>query len=88
MNIGLLLLLGAVPAGVLIVYLLVRPGAAAVGALHLTRCPRCEQKIRYAANRAGRSGICPQCKYPLTLPSAPPPLEPRTGRKSIGLRRK
>ncbi len=32
------------------------------------RCPACDQKLRYLAHRAGRTGICPRCKQRCTFP--------------------
>jgi hypothetical protein len=39
-----------------------------------TRCPRCDQKVRYAANRASREAMCPRCRRRWTLPATPEPL--------------
>ena len=32
------------------------------------RCPRCRQKLRYAAASQGRKILCPQCLRSCTLP--------------------
>ena len=45
-----------------------RPRAAT---FYHCRCPRCGQKVRYRANRAGRPGICPRCRQGLPLPATP-----------------
>jgi hypothetical protein len=44
--------------------------------LHHARCPKCSQKVRYAAARAGRQAICPRCKLRFTLPATPQPVKP------------
>jgi hypothetical protein len=40
------------------------------------RCPGCQQKLRYAAHKAGRRGICPRCKAGCTYPTEPGSVEP------------
>jgi hypothetical protein len=32
-------------------------------------CPHCERKLRYRGQKAGKAGICPLCRRPLTYPS-------------------
>jgi hypothetical protein len=48
----------------------------------VTRCPGCEQKLRYAPKRAGREAQCPRCNNRFPLPRRPrsvvPPAAPRT----------
>lgn len=37
-------------------------------------CPSCKKKIQVTDEKAGVNGRCPNCKYPVTVPSnAPPP---------------
>jgi hypothetical protein len=43
-------------------------------ACHVTRCPSCDQKVRYFARNAGSAGLCPRCLKRLTLPKTPQPL--------------
>ncbi len=38
------------------------------------RCPWCGQKLRYVSRKAGRSGPCPRCLRPCTMPEEPPPV--------------
>jgi hypothetical protein len=51
-----------------------RPGAQV--SMYSFRCPGCQRKLRYAAHKAGRRGICPRCKAPCTYPAEPGPVEP------------
>ena len=48
------------------------------------RCPRCEQKLRYGASRAGQTIACPGCHRRITLPSQPAPVVP--SQRRIGQR--
>jgi len=34
------------------------------------RCPKCNQKLRFLAEKAGKRALCPRCKEPWTLPAA------------------
>jgi hypothetical protein len=43
-------------------------------ACQVTRCPSCDQKVRYFARNAGSAGLCPRCLKRLTLPKTPQPL--------------
>lgn len=38
--------------------------------VHRANCPRCDQKVRYGADRAGRDIMCPRCRRRWTLPGA------------------
>jgi hypothetical protein len=38
------------------------------------RCPRCDQKVRYAADRAIRHAMCPRCYRRWTLPPVSAPV--------------
>lgn len=42
-----------------------------------TRCPGCEQKLRYSSNRAGKEAKCPRCATRFTLPSVARPVFPK-----------
>jgi hypothetical protein len=42
-----------------------------------TRCPSCEQKLRYSANRAGREAKCPRCAHRFPLPLVARPVFPK-----------
>jgi DNA-directed RNA polymerase subunit RPC12/RpoP len=43
------------------------------------RCPACEQKMRYAASRAGRPAMCTRCTWRGLLPLKPQSVDnPRT----------
>jgi hypothetical protein len=46
-----------------------RDDAADEAEVHHARCPRCQQKVRYGARRAGRSIRCPCCRRHWTLPA-------------------
>jgi len=37
-------------------------------AVHRANCPRCDQKVRYGAGRAGCEIMCPRCRRRWTLP--------------------
>jgi uncharacterized paraquat-inducible protein A len=37
----------------------------------VTRCPHCEQKLRYAPKRSGKEAQCPRCKQRFDLPRRP-----------------
>jgi hypothetical protein len=39
-------------------------------AVHRANCPRCDQKVRYGVERAGREIMCPRCRRRWTLPGA------------------
>jgi hypothetical protein len=41
---------------------------------HVVRCAHCAQKVRYAARKAGGTGLCPRCLRCLVLPATPQPL--------------
>jgi hypothetical protein len=36
--------------------------------VHRATCPRCDQKVRYGPERAGRVIMCPRCRRRWTLP--------------------
>ena len=42
----------------------------------LFRCPRCGQKVRYLAAKAGRDALCPRCLQRWTLPTTPQQVVP------------
>lgn len=42
-----------------------------------TRCPLCEQKLRYAHERAGKEVKCPRCSYRFSLPTVARPVSPK-----------
>lgn len=42
-------------------------------------CPSCGMKLQVRADFAGRTGPCPTCKQPLTVPKAAPPAAVPTG---------
>jgi hypothetical protein len=66
MDSGLYILLGAFPVCGLVGYFWWRTRSPKVEFLSM-RCPRCSQKVRYHPNRAGHSGMCPQCGRRWTL---------------------
>jgi hypothetical protein len=41
--------------------------------VHRANCPRCDQKVRYGAGRAGCEIMCPRCRRRWTLPGASQP---------------
>jgi hypothetical protein len=43
----------------------------------VTRCPHCEQKLRYSSHRAGKTAKCPRCASPFTLPVVARPVFPK-----------
>jgi hypothetical protein len=79
MNVAVLIVVGMLVVGALVgcLWLCSRHGP---GAERLqSRCPRCGQKVRYAANRVGRAFSCPLCRFHWTLPAASQTVrEPRT----------
>jgi hypothetical protein len=42
--------------------------------LYYFRCPDCGQKMRYAAQKAGRAAMCPRCHQRWVLPATPEAL--------------
>ena len=42
-----------------------------------TRCPNCEQKLRYSAHRAGKEAQCPRCATRFSLPTVARPVFPK-----------
>ena len=34
-----------------------------------TNCEKCQQKLRYSAERVGRAGVCPRCRRGLVFPA-------------------
>lgn len=42
-----------------------------------TRCPCCEQKLRYAHEKAGKEAKCPRCSHRFSLPAKPRPVAPK-----------
>jgi DNA-directed RNA polymerase subunit RPC12/RpoP len=44
----------------------------------LFRCTGCGQKVRYAASKAGRPGMCPRCGQRWKLPQEPQTCPPAT----------
>jgi hypothetical protein len=83
---------GAVAMGMTAGYFLRGARRAEAPVVHRCRCPRCGQKVRYAACRASRDAMCPRCLRRFSLPSTPQPLaEPavvgRTYRRGLALRR-
>ena len=63
----------ALAAVMILSYRLLRRDGAREGC-QVTRCPSCEQKVRYYARNAGCRGLCPRCLKQLTLPRTPQPL--------------
>ncbi|MCI0682215.1 MAG: hypothetical protein L0Y71_08935 [Gemmataceae bacterium] len=55
-------------------YRLLRVRSGHEAAFHVMRCSACSQKVRYAPDRAGSTGLCPRCLRRLFLPETPPPL--------------
>ncbi|HLN26953.1 MAG TPA: hypothetical protein VK395_04370 [Gemmataceae bacterium] len=53
------------------VYIWRRPQTRQRGRFYVFRCPRCNQKVRYLAAKAGRGGMCPRCGERWTLPAMP-----------------
>src|SRR4051812_7590694 len=47
------------------------------------RCPRCEQKTRYQAAKAGAEALCPRCKFRWRLPRKPQELT-KTASAKVG----
>ena len=39
-------------------------------AVHRANCPRCDQKVRYGVEWAGREIMCPRCRRRWMLPGA------------------
>lgn len=39
------------------------------------RCPKCRQKLRYSAQRAGKLAACPRCREYTELPKTPTRLD-------------
>jgi hypothetical protein len=39
------------------------------------RCPKCRQKLRYSAQRAGKLAACPRCHEYSLLPKSPSRLD-------------
>jgi hypothetical protein len=33
-----------------------------------SRCPKCKRRLRYSQRQAGKEGLCPSCRYTMTLP--------------------
>jgi hypothetical protein len=56
-------------------------------AVHCFRCPGCRRKLRYAAHKAGRRGICPRCKSPCSYPTEPIPVGPASAPVTSFVRR-
>jgi hypothetical protein len=68
--------LAAVAAGVFFVLRTRQPKAEE---MYHFRCPQCEQKLRYAASRAGRPAMCTRCTWRGSLPLKPQSVDnPRT----------
>ena len=68
--------LAAVAAGVFFVLRTRQPKAEE---MYHFRCPQCEQKLRYAASRAGRPAMCTRCTWRGLLPLKPQSVDdPRT----------
>jgi hypothetical protein len=70
------LILGIAAALGLAGLLWARSRAGVQEAVYSFRCPGCQQKLRYAAHKAGHRGICPRCKAPCAYPTEPGPLKP------------
>jgi len=88
MDLELLLVLGALPACALAGYFWLRTRAPGAAASLSARCPRCAQKVRYPANRAGRASVCPQCRRNWTLPASPEAPLPSGGTGVYRVRRR
>jgi hypothetical protein len=52
-------------------YFVLRTRPSLDEAFHYFRCPRCGQKLRYQAYKAGRRVMCPGCKERWKLPAVP-----------------
>jgi DNA-directed RNA polymerase subunit RPC12/RpoP len=46
-----------------------------------TRCPNCEQKLRYTASKAGSEVKCPRCAHRFPLPVKPQSVRPKFSAK-------
>jgi hypothetical protein len=92
MDLELLVLLGGVSACALAGYVWLRSRppeqAASLSASLSARCPRCSQKVRYPASRAGRASVCPQCRRNWTLPAAAEAPPPSGGTEVYRVRRR
>ena len=87
MSTELLIVLGA--AGVLAgAALWLRVRRAEKTSIRWTRCPHCEQKVRFQASRAGRTSLCPQCRARWTLPATPEPPPAPQGREVFRIKRR
>ena len=42
-----------------------------------TRCPQCEQKLRYSQANAGKESKCPRCSHCFLLPLVARPVFPK-----------
>ena len=68
--------IAALVAGVFFVLRARKPKAEV---MYHFRCPQCEQKLRYAASRAGRPAMCTRCTWRGLLPLKPQSVDnPRT----------
>jgi hypothetical protein len=81
-----LVLMAAGAMAVLVVggYVL-RGRRSAAPVMHHARCPKCDQKVRYSLDRAGRRVMCPRCGRNWALPATPQPL-PAASVRSDGRR--
>jgi len=61
------------------VYYVLRARQPKAEEMYHFRCPQCEQKLRYAASRAGRPAMCTRCTWRGLLPLKPQSVDnPRT----------
>ena len=61
------------------VYLVRRGRQPKAEEMYHFRCPSCEQKLRYAASKAGRPAMCTRCTWRGDLPLKPQSVDnPRT----------
>ena len=50
----------------------------------VTRCPHCDQKLRYAQKRSGKEAQCPRCKQRFDLPRRPRTVVPPAPHAKVG----
>jgi DNA-directed RNA polymerase subunit RPC12/RpoP len=70
-------------------YWVLRARSAKETVFYRFRCPACSQKVRYAAEKAGRAGMCPRCGQQWTLPTEPqilPASDYLSNRHAVGRR--
>jgi hypothetical protein len=69
----------AIAASAAGVYWVLRARQPKAEEMYHFRCPSCEQKLRYAASKAGRPAMCTRCTWRGDLPLKPQSVDnPRT----------